>query len=354
MTNIPISDFSALSSTDVATSDILPIVDLSEALATDQNKKVTLASIFGCESPYTFGAFPITPSSAPTTDYQVANKKYVDDNSGISTISNGRLTLTTATPVMTTGVSGATTLYFTPYNGNNIAIYNGSAWVAHTFTELSISLVGLTASTPYDVFIYNNAGTPTLSLTAWTNTTTRATAIVYQGGIYVKSGATGYRYLGTIYINSTGGQCDMIFNGGGTNATPAVCGVWNYYNRINLKFILRDTTATSYTTSTWRYYNNNGNNKIQFVCGVKEDAIVTYVFFALARNQYIGFDYDAATGADDLYGYIVTSSGATAMNSSFSDTKPFRDIGAHYLALLQYGQASGSVAIVTAGININA
>ena len=28
----------------------------------------------------TFGSFPVTPSSAPTTDYQVANKKYVDDN----------------------------------------------------------------------------------------------------------------------------------------------------------------------------------------------------------------------------------------------------------------------------------
>jgi len=27
----------------------------------------------------TFGDFPITPSSAPTTDYQIANKKYVDD-----------------------------------------------------------------------------------------------------------------------------------------------------------------------------------------------------------------------------------------------------------------------------------
>ena len=27
----------------------------------------------------TFTSFPITPSSAPTTDYQVANKKYVDD-----------------------------------------------------------------------------------------------------------------------------------------------------------------------------------------------------------------------------------------------------------------------------------
>jgi hypothetical protein len=30
----------------------------------------------------TFGSFPVTPSSAPTTDYQVANKKYVDDNAG--------------------------------------------------------------------------------------------------------------------------------------------------------------------------------------------------------------------------------------------------------------------------------
>jgi len=32
----------------------------------------------------TFGSFPLTPSSAPTTDYQAANKKYVDDLLGIS------------------------------------------------------------------------------------------------------------------------------------------------------------------------------------------------------------------------------------------------------------------------------
>lgn len=30
----------------------------------------------------TFSSFPETPSGAPTTDYQVANKKYVDDNAG--------------------------------------------------------------------------------------------------------------------------------------------------------------------------------------------------------------------------------------------------------------------------------
>lgn len=32
----------------------------------------------------TFTSFPITPSSAPTTNYEVANKKYVNDNAGIS------------------------------------------------------------------------------------------------------------------------------------------------------------------------------------------------------------------------------------------------------------------------------
>jgi len=30
----------------------------------------------------TFGSFPVTPSSLPTTNYQVANKKYVDDKTG--------------------------------------------------------------------------------------------------------------------------------------------------------------------------------------------------------------------------------------------------------------------------------
>ena len=38
----------------------------------------------------TFGSFPVTPSSAPTTDYQVANKKYVDDNGGGPTLYTGQ------------------------------------------------------------------------------------------------------------------------------------------------------------------------------------------------------------------------------------------------------------------------
>jgi len=43
----------------------------------------------------TFSSFPITPSSAPTTDYQVANKKYVDDNGGSGGLTYSAQTITT-------------------------------------------------------------------------------------------------------------------------------------------------------------------------------------------------------------------------------------------------------------------
>ena len=96
---------------------------------------------------------------------------------GPLSLAEGRLTLTSATPVTTADVSAATTAYYTPYIGNSIALYDGSsAWANYTFTEISISLVGLTASRPYDIFAYNSGGTVTIETLVWTSTTARATA----------------------------------------------------------------------------------------------------------------------------------------------------------------------------------
>lgn len=55
----------------------------------------------------TFSSFPVTPSSAPTTDYQVANKKYVDDNIGSG---SGDMLLGTAQTVTATKTFNAGTL----------------------------------------------------------------------------------------------------------------------------------------------------------------------------------------------------------------------------------------------------
>lgn len=46
----------------------------------ESSKFVDLATNQTIEGIKTFSSFPITPSSSPATDYQVANKKYVDDS----------------------------------------------------------------------------------------------------------------------------------------------------------------------------------------------------------------------------------------------------------------------------------
>ncbi len=52
----------------------------------------------------------------------------------------GRLTLTTGVPITTGDVTGAATVYFTPYKGNIISTYNATNWVAETFSEVNLAL----------------------------------------------------------------------------------------------------------------------------------------------------------------------------------------------------------------------
>jgi|GEM_PF-857353 len=85
----------------------------------------------------------------------------------IAGLCHGRLTLSSGTPVHTADVLAATTLYFTPFRGNQVALYDGSQWTLFPFTERSLNLSGLAANTLYDIFIYDNAGTLTLEAVAW-------------------------------------------------------------------------------------------------------------------------------------------------------------------------------------------
>lgn len=208
----------------------------------------------------------------------------------LDAIVNGRLTLTSGLPFTTANIAAAVTAYFTPYQGNRIALYDGTNWITLTFAELPISLVGFTASKPYDVFAYIDAtGAVAVETLVWTNTTTRATLLTLQNGVYVKTGATTRRYLGTIFINSSGGQ---------TDDSETVRGVWNYYNRGNRpmrKFIT--TTTYTYTTDTIRQWEGSTANQVACMVGVAEDAIEIEAFHHAQNSQgtvymsiYIGED----------------------------------------------------------------
>lgn len=197
-------------------------------------------------------------------------------------VCEGRLTLESGVSVSTSDQADKTTLYFTPHIGDRVSIYNGSAWVEHTFTERSLDISGFTASKNYDIFIHDAGGTLTLTGLVWTNDTTRATAITKLGGIYVKDGASEYRYLGTIRMDAAQKCQDK----------ESQRWLWNYYNQAWAKLLCKDTTDTwNYTTTTFRAANNNtsdGVGRYSVVVGVAED---------ISRH----FSIAAALNASSLY-----------------------------------------------------
>lgn len=118
--------------------------------------------------------------------------------------SNGRLTLEPGVPVSSTDQVAKTTVYYTPYNGDLLSLYNGTSWGAYSFSEISINLGTLISENNYDVFSYVSGSTVTLELsTAWTSNTERSDAISLLNGIYIKASNNTRRYLGTFRTTTT-------------------------------------------------------------------------------------------------------------------------------------------------------
>lgn len=249
---------------------------------------------------------------------------------------DGRLTLETGVPVSTTDQANKTTLYFTPYAGNQVGLYDGSsAWTTLSFAELSLNITAFTASKPYDIWIYNNAGTAALDSTVWTSTTARATALALQDGVLVKSGATTRRYLGTIYMDSAS-KCQDTFK---------LRYVWNYYNRVTKPMYSLEATASwSYTTTAWRYQNNSSSNRLEMIVGVSESPIKIF-FYETAYNSssvlsaWGGIGEDTSTSYSGTAAY-VSSGTANADCTVMAVLIKTPAVGFHYYAAIEYGAAN--------------
>lgn len=213
---------------------------------------------------------------------------------------NGRLTLTSGTAVTTSDVTAATTLYFTPYQGNRIALYDGSTgWALLTFTELNIA-VPATTSTMYDVFVYNNSGTAALELLAWTNDTTRATALTLQNGVYVKTGATTRRYVGSFRTTTVSGQ---------TEDSAAKRFVWNYYNRVIRPLQKIDAGgAYNYTSTTIRQAQGSTSYQVAVVVGVAECAVDLTLTMSLNNSTTAGRNGGFGIGVNSTTTYTASVS----------------------------------------------
>jgi len=249
---------------------------------------------------------------------------------------DGRLTLSTGVPVPDSDVSSSAIVYFTPYVGNRVSLYvQDYGWRVYSFSELTLDISGISSGKNFDVWVYDNAGTLSLSYTEWSNDTLRATAIIRQDGVIVKSGAAAYRYLGTCRTSGAGVTC--------STKLKRFC--FNFYRPRPLKLELRDVTANwTYATNTIRQMRGQAANKVEFLIGVSETPVIVSnsleIYTTLANDKSkisIGLDSIVAYAADSFCSYQRTSAADLWITHSVKYSG-FPGIGYHYLAPLEYAE----------------
>lgn len=300
---------------------------------------------------------------------QLVDDTVVDD---VDMIPQGRLTLTSAVPFLTSDVVNATSIIYTPAVGNRIPIYNGTDFISTIFPEISQTLADTTKSpgaagnnATLDLFVWNDAGTIRLSRGfAWASSTSRGTGVgtaelQFLNGIWTNKqqitngpGPNLGTYVGTIH---TDGSQHVHMN---FKPAPAAGGssnhlyLWNMYNRRQITSINRDSTTTwTYTTATWRAKNGNQNNSIDFVCGIAEDmyeAVNSMNFDTSAgAGSAIGIGFDSTSAPVDEVtiagrGVQWGGVGSAKFEGHACINKDFVQIGLHFLQPLEIAVASGT------------
>lgn len=263
------------------------------------------------------------PSNATVTAIASDVATLQSSVSALTGIPQGRLTLTTSVPVITGDVSAATNVYYTPYVGSQIPIWNGSAFVLTTFAELTLGLVANhVASTIYDLFVISDSGTVRLVTGPAWNVSTAAlgsrgsgagtTELMRQSGILVNAnsmtgryGATtvtvaakGGTYVGSMLMDGTNGQVTAHVAAG----TSRKYGIWNYYNRVPIILMVSDSTATwTYNSATVRQSRASATNTGAIFVGVQEEVI--YVDF----KQQLASSNAGSTEGSCQIGYNSTT-----------------------------------------------
>lgn len=311
--------------------EVLTAADLNSSLTQIVNNGTDVA--FPLTKNVSAGGFGISSLALGTSATDAANVT----NANVLNMCEFRLTLTSGTPVTTADVSAVATLYWTPYRGNRVALYDGTNWNMRTSAEISTPSNALTAL-PYDVFVYDNATVPTLEVLVWTNDTTRATALALQNGVLVKSGAATRRYVGTIRVTGASQLQD----------TYAARWVWNYYNRAlrPMRSVLESTATWNYTTATVRQANANAANQLDFVIGVGEDMVFAQVLasalnvtVSTAATVGIGLDSTTAFAATCIYSGLACEAQYQMTTASLNT---FPGVGRHYLTWLEWSAAAGT------------
>jgi hypothetical protein len=324
-----------------------------------------------------------------------------------SVMPGGRLTLESGVPVSTTDQTAKTSVYYTPSVHNVVPLWDGYKWVPVEFSETTLALGTLTSGLEYNVYGYLSAGALVMEPAAWgsaTVTFTNGTDVVnwtanpaVDGDIFFFNGGTAPTGLAkdTIYyvrdkatdsfkLASTpgGSAIDFTTDGSGTitgklqNVTlqdgryckngdkarlllGSFCTtsttttedsktsryLWNAYNRVGRRVHVANSTSHTYTTASWREWNNGtGVTKLNFISGLPLDSLDLSLIGTLLRTgtgaiAYLNMGYDATDGSSNLLSNLEGFGSVTVLSLSGSVTVA-GPVGKHYATCVEYGVSS--------------
>ncbi len=313
------------------------------------------------------------------------------------TMPQGRLTLQSGTPVMSTSQSNKSQVFYDCSGGNQVPYYTGSADAVDTIAACEVSMTMVSAASAgqvvsgqvYDIWwVHGGANRICIAMSAstgggggWASDGGTATS---RGTGYSQldfltrpyptnknsitncfNGATNYgpvsanqgTYLGTMYATANG---QTSFQFGSSNSGGAQAGIfalWNMYNRQEVKSTLTDsTTSWTYTPLTWRSANASTGNRHSFVVGVPGDGVqVGYmegfaVPAALGASAENGVCLDCTNAGDKVVFAEVAFNGSVATYSYSTVPNTYNSLsGFHFVQATELGD--GSNATVHFGTN---
>lgn len=277
----------------------------------------------------------------------------------------GRLSLVTATPVMTSTGSGGTTIYYTPHVHRYVPLYDGSTFVvtdiggelSQATTDATKSPAACTTNSNYDLFVWSDSGTYRCTRgPAWSSSTSRGTGAgttelervrgVYVNKVAITNGPAAQRgtYVGTVRTNGSS-QVDWILGATAAGGTAAFFGVYNAYNRhMFTTNVVDNNNSWSYSPATFRKMNDSSGNRISYIDGLGTINVTARIDILVQNASdatgFVGIGVDSETTLSGGTVHFGTASVVGPINGTYVGTP---GLGFHYLQALERAGAGNPV-----------
>lgn len=299
----------------------------------------------------------------------------------------GRLTLQTHTPVMSTAQINKNVIFYDSYLGGFAPIYNGTNDIilAIGSNEISDTLPSsgtgvVNNADVFDEWLVNNAGVATLCHATngagggWASdagggsTTSRGTgysSVDKQTRSYVTNGNTitncynNTTQLGPITVNkathlgtfgtTAAGQTGVTTGSSASGGGVALLMLWNRYGRVNVAARVVDSQAAyTYTSATTREAGGSTTNRVSFVSGDTEDGLLASIAFRITTLAVVNAFGFTGIGLDTTNSYtcqpaIVFTGAAVTASGAGADTCSIPpQIGLHAITKNEAGDTANA------------